>query len=208
MKLEVLIRRLSLALMLLLCLSVVAAAQTTGVGSIVGTIKDSTGAVIPGVAVSLTSAGTIGGNQQVVTDESGTYRFTRLVAGIYGVKAELPGFRTVIRDSIHVDADAASRIDLVLEVGTVSDVVNVSSEAVLLDTTTSLHQAVLDKSLIDSLALRTDMEHCKDGSGAGHQQVRYCGRRSVQSVDYHGPRRQSNGRRRFHHGWVRVWLRA
>ncbi len=158
MKVEVLtVKSASLVLMLLPCLSIVALGQTSGVGSIVGSIKDSTGAVIPGVAVSLANTGTVGGNQQVITDETGGYRFIKLIPGQYGVRAELSGFRTTVHDSIIVDADATARVDLTLEVGTVSDTVNVTSEAVLVDTTTSLHQAVMDKSSIDALPLREDM---------------------------------------------------
>ncbi len=62
-----------------------AAAQ--GVGAIGGTLTDASGALLPGVTVTLVSAGTIGGNQEVLTGERGTYQFTRLVPGRYGVKA-------------------------------------------------------------------------------------------------------------------------
>src|SRR5437868_171767 len=108
-------------------LSLFALAQTTGVGGIVGSVKDSTGAVIPGVTVSLSNPGVIGANQTGVTDESGAYRFLRLVPGKYTVKAELPGFRTTVKEGVTVDADANARVDLSLEVGAVSDVVNVTS---------------------------------------------------------------------------------
>ena len=84
------------------------------VGAISGTIQDATGAVIPGANVTLSNPGTIGGNQQAVTDERGIYQFTRLVpSSTYSVKAELPGFRTVVRQNIVVNADVTVRVDRV-----------------------------------------------------------------------------------------------
>ncbi len=157
MSVKVFARYLCLAAMVLQLLSLVATAQTSGMGSILGTIKDGTGAVIPGVNVNISNPGTIGGNQETVTDEAGTYRFPRLVPGSYKVTAELPGFRTVVKEGVPVNADVNARVDLVLEVGSVSDVVNVTAEGVLLDTTTSLHQTVLDKAMIDAMPLRNDM---------------------------------------------------
>src|SRR5262245_16570906 len=71
-----------------------AAAQ--GVGSIGGTVSDSSGAALPGVTVSLSNPGVIGGAQNTVTDERGAYQFTRLVPGSYSVRAGLSGFRSAL----------------------------------------------------------------------------------------------------------------
>src|SRR5260370_41045272 len=70
-------------------LSLPAAAQ--GVGAIGGSIIDASGAALPGVTVALSNPGTIGGNQETVTDGRGAYQFTRLVPGRYSVKAVLAG---------------------------------------------------------------------------------------------------------------------
>src|SRR5438034_11381008 len=107
-------------------------------GTIAGTIQDTSGAVIPGVGVTLSSPGIIGGNQSAVTSEGGTYRFTRLVPGTYSVRAELTGFRSAERGGIIVNADVTVRTDLTLEVGNFSDAVTVTGETPLLDTTTAL----------------------------------------------------------------------
>src|SRR6188472_354689 len=64
-----------LALGLDTCLPMAATAQ--GVGAIGGTLSDASGAVLPGVNVALVNPGTIGGNQEAVTSERGTYQFTR-----------------------------------------------------------------------------------------------------------------------------------
>lgn len=126
-------------------------------GNIAGTVQDGTGAVIPGVQVSLSGAGVIGGNQQTLTDERGTYRFTKLVPSTYSVKVEMAGFRTVVHDGIGVNADVTVRVDAVLEVGQISDTVTVTGEAPLLDTTSALNQAVLDRQLLDRVPTGNDL---------------------------------------------------
>ena len=68
-----------------------ASAWAQGVGGIGGTVMDSSGAVLPGVTVTLSSAqgGTLGGNQEVVSDERGNYQFVRVVPGTYVVRGQM-----------------------------------------------------------------------------------------------------------------------
>ena len=101
-----------------------AAAQ--GVGAIGGTISDASGGALPGVAVSLSNPGVIGGDQQTVTDERGAYQFTRLVPGSYSVRAALQGFRSALQERVVVNADTTSRVDLNLEVGALEETITVS----------------------------------------------------------------------------------
>src|SRR4249920_2162980 len=93
------------------------AAAAQGVGAIGGTVVDESGAVLPGVTVTLLSPGTIGGNQATSTDGRGAYQFTRLVPGRYGVRAELTGFNTTEQTDIVVNADVTARADVRLGVG-------------------------------------------------------------------------------------------
>jgi hypothetical protein len=94
-------------------------AMARGVGAIGGTVSDASGAVLPGVNVTLSSAQrTIGADQQAVTDERGACQFLRLQPGTYTVKAELQGFRPAEQQNIVVNADATARADLKLETGT------------------------------------------------------------------------------------------
>ena len=81
------------ALVFWTCLPVPARAQ--GVGAIGGTITDGSGAVLPGVTVTLSNPGIIGGNQEAVTTERGTFLFSRLVPGRYAVQANLVGSRSI-----------------------------------------------------------------------------------------------------------------
>src|SRR5688572_13053521 len=148
--------RVAAALLISLCVAVTARAQ--GVGAVGGTLSDSSGAVLPGVSVALTNEdGSIGGNQQTVSDERGTYQFTRLVPGRYTVRAELMGFRPAAQEHIVVNADATSRADLRLEVGQLQEGIIVRGESPLLDTTSALNQTVLSREILDSLPNRNDI---------------------------------------------------
>ena len=111
---------------LLLWASFVLPAGAQGVGAISGSITDNSDAVMPGVAVVLSSnQRTIGANQQTVTDERGAYQFLRLVPGTYIVKAELQGFRPAEQQNIIVNSDQTARADLKLQIGTLSEGVTV-----------------------------------------------------------------------------------
>ena len=80
---------------LLLWISSTLPAAAQGVGAIGGTITDASGAVLPGVNVTLANPrGSIGGNQEGVSDARGAFQFIRLVPGVYTVKADLAGFRS------------------------------------------------------------------------------------------------------------------
>ena len=106
-----------------------------GFGAIGGTVSDTSLAVLPGVAVTLSSPqGTTGSNQQTTSDARGAYQFLRLVPGTYTVKAELQGFRPAEQRNIVVNADVTARADLKMEIGSLEEGVTVTGEAPLLDT--------------------------------------------------------------------------
>jgi hypothetical protein len=136
----------------------VAPARAQGVGAIGGTVMDSSGAVLPGATITLTSAqGTVGSNQEVVSDSRGAYQFQRLVPGTYSVKATMSGFRQVEQRNIVVNADAQARADLSLPLGQLEEGVVVSGEAPLLDTTSALRQTVLSAETLEQLPNRLDV---------------------------------------------------
>ena len=85
-------------------------------GSIVGTVTDATGAVVPGGTVSLTNLGTAE-RKTAVTDSAGNYQFVNLVPGRYRVDVEQSGFKHFRRDEILVEVRAAVRIDAAMRVG-------------------------------------------------------------------------------------------
>jgi len=144
-----------IVLSLVTIVTVPAAAQ--GLGAIGGTITDASGGVLPGATVTLSNPGTIGGNQNTVSDERGTYQFTRLVPGRYTVRGELQGFRTIGQEDIVVNADVTVRVDLKLEVGAVEEGIVVKGESPLLDTTSALNQTVMSREVLDTLPNRSDL---------------------------------------------------
>src|SRR5438067_3967630 len=155
-------RAKTLGVVLIFSIFLIAAAvspvSAQGVGAIGGTVADASGAVLPGVTVTLNNAqGSVGGHQDTTTDERGAYQFLRLVPGSYIVKAELAGFRPAEQRDIVVNADVTARADLKLEIGTLAEGVTVSGEAPLLDTTTALKQTVLSRDVLNSLPNRFDV---------------------------------------------------
>ena len=106
---------------------------------------------MPGVTVTLSNPGVIGGDQTTVSDATGAYQFTRLVPGRYKVRGELQGFSGQVQDGIEVNADRTSRVDIKLAVGNVEESVTVSGQSPLLDTTSALNQTTLARETLDTL---------------------------------------------------------
>jgi Ca-activated chloride channel family protein len=106
-----------------LLLTAVVAAQT---GRITGVVRDTSGAVLPGVTVTVTSPALIEKVRTTTTDANGRYTFTTLPIGTYSVTFSLAGFTTVKRDGIAVSADATATVDANLKVGQASETVGLS----------------------------------------------------------------------------------
>jgi len=94
-------------------------------GSISGTVKDPTGAVVPGVSVAATNT-VLGTEFNTVTDGQGLYTFPKLPVGKYNVTMVLDGFKPQKRAGIQVDADSAIQINVTLELGEQSETVTVT----------------------------------------------------------------------------------
>ena len=118
--------------LLLTCLPSIAHAQAIR-GTLLGAVTDQTGGALPGVTVVITEQGT-NVSRDTVTNETGNYTFPNLVDGTYSVKAELSGFKTVMRKDVRVAVNTSIRIDLALEVGAMEETVTVTSEVPLLQT--------------------------------------------------------------------------
>ena len=116
-------------------------------GSIVGTVSDASGGVVPGATVTLTNNGT-GERRTASTASDGAYRFMNLVPGVYKVEVEQAGFKRYTRDQIQVNVEAAVRVDIALQVGEVTQSVEVSAAAALLQTeNASISQVVASRSV-------------------------------------------------------------
>ena len=126
--------RLHLRLVLtfvLLGVPVAAFAQRATSGTVIGKITDTSGAVLPGVTVSLQSPEALG-QFSAVTDGQGQYRVNNLPPATYDVRAELSGFQIVIRKA-PVRLNAVTEVDFTLSVGSVSETVTVTAESPIVD---------------------------------------------------------------------------
>src|SRR5947208_426834 len=95
-------------------------------GSISGAIKDSSGAVVPGATITVTSVGRKT-SDTVISNESGLYSKERLLPGNYEVRVEMPGFKASVIPSVVVNVDTNTKVDISLEIGQVSDTVTVTA---------------------------------------------------------------------------------
>jgi hypothetical protein len=118
-------------------------AAQVNTGTILGTVKDRSGAVLPGASVTVTNTET-GIGRSAVAGERGEYRIPALAIGNYEVQAELPGFQTAIRKGITLSVGQEAVIDISLNVGNVAEHVTVEEQAPLLETTTATVSGLVD----------------------------------------------------------------
>jgi hypothetical protein len=118
---------------LLFCILVCTASWAQNAAQISGTVKDQTGAVLPGVEVTMTQTNT-GLKRSAVTDETGSYVLSSLPVGPYRLDAALPGFKTYAQTGIVLEVDANPTINPVLQVGQVADQIEVQADAALVET--------------------------------------------------------------------------
>jgi hypothetical protein len=121
-------------------------------GSIVGTVSDATGGVLPGATVTVTNEGTQVATT-VVTDSKGAYQARYLISGTYSVAAKLDGFKTVVRKGIAVRVGDALTVDVTLDSGTIEEVLEVVATTPVLDTTSGVTGQVIDSHQIQQLPL-------------------------------------------------------
>src|SRR5260370_41962482 len=112
-------------------------------GSIVGSVRDASSGAVPQAKVTLTNLGTAE-HRTTETPTSGSYEFVNLVPGQYKVEIEKAGFRRFSRDPITVEVQSAVRIDVTMQVGDVSQLVEVSAETPLLQTENATLGQVVD----------------------------------------------------------------
>lgn len=120
-------------------------------GSVEGTVKDQTGAVLPGVTVTLSSPGLLGGPRVQVTEIDGAYRFRNLNPGTYSLLFELPGFQRVERTGLAVSADRTITLDQVLGAATVAEEVTVTGEAPTVDVRSTAVASTVDATVIQQI---------------------------------------------------------
>src|SRR5205809_1912313 len=125
-------------------------AQATA--QISGTVKDQTGAVLPGVEVKATQIDT-GIDRTTITNETGSYVLPNLVTGPYKLEASLPGFRSFVQTGIVLQVNASPVINPVLEIGQVSEQVEVQGNGAQVETRSSGVGTVIENQRILDLPL-------------------------------------------------------
>jgi hypothetical protein len=121
-------------------------------GSIFGTIKDESGAVIPGVSVKVTNTGT-GIVREAISGDSGRYEIPALVSGAYDVQAELPGFKRGVRNGVTLNVGQQQVVEFTLQIGDSAQEVTVSDALSLVDTTTASVSGVVTQRQIRDIPL-------------------------------------------------------
>ena len=119
--------------------------------SIAGVVKDSSGAVLPGVTVEASSPALIERARTVVTDGAGQYKVVNLVPGVYTVTFTLAGFNTVIREGIELTASFTATVNGDMRVGTVQETVTVSGETPTVDIQNVVQEKVMTRDILNAI---------------------------------------------------------
>jgi carboxypeptidase family protein len=119
--------------------------------SITGTVRDESGAVLPGVTVEAASPALIEGARVAVTDSQGLYRIVDLRPGVYSVTFTLTGFRTLKRDGLELPAEFTATVNSELAVGSLEETITVSGEAPTVDLRSSRAQVQFAQETLQSL---------------------------------------------------------
>ena len=126
----------------------VSAQQT---GTLAGVVRDTQGAVLPGVVVTASSDALIGGGRTTPTGTTGDYLFTGLPPGTYVVTYELSGFTPLKREGVIILVAQTTRLDVELGLGTLQETVTVSGASPMVDVSSTVTQTNITKDLYDTI---------------------------------------------------------
>jgi hypothetical protein len=135
-----------------LCLLCAGGLSASPVGSVAGSVKDASGAYVPGVKISITNSAT---NEKIETtaNTNGEFQFPKLAPATYSLVAEVQGFKRVSVSSVLVQVDQITHLDLILEVGSLTESVQVEAVAPLLENDKSTLSSVVDSRNVSLLPL-------------------------------------------------------
>ncbi len=139
------------SLAMLILASLVSAQDTLTKGGISGRVMDAAGAVIAGAKVTISGPT---GERTITTNSEGTFEVQNLIPGLYKVKAEQAGFKTITVPDVAVFVGKVSALKLTLEAGNISEVVEVTAGAATLDTTSTAIGSNLNDQLYENLPLQ------------------------------------------------------
>jgi hypothetical protein len=127
--------------------------------SITGVVRDSSGAVLPGVVVEAASPALIERVRSGDTDGTGRYRIVNLPPGIYTITFTLPGFTTVKREGVEIAGSFAATVDAELRVGSLEETVTVTGESPIVDVQNAQRQQVINSEVLSSIPASRSFEH-------------------------------------------------
>ena len=145
-------RKVWLAVGILCCVTSYAAWAQLPTATILGVVKDSTGAIVPGVELSARNVET-GQTRHTVAGADGSYRFSALPVGNYEVRVEHPGFQTQIRSGLTLAVAQEAVLNFTLEIGAVEQTLSVNAEAPLVETTSGSLGGLVDEQKVSELPL-------------------------------------------------------
>jgi len=145
-------RTLTLGVLMFVMLVLTAAGALAQSGSgIAGVVKDSSGAVLPGVTVEASSPALIEKVRTVVTDGAGQYKIVNLVPGVYAVSFTLTGFNTVRREGVELTAAFTATVNGEMKVGSLQETITVSGQAPTVDVQNVTQQRVMTRDIISAV---------------------------------------------------------
>ena len=131
--------------------STAAFAQSATSAAIAGVVKDTTGAVLPGVTVEAASPSLIEKVRSVTSDDSGNYKIVDLRPGTYSVTFSLPGFGTFKRDGLELTTGVTSNVSAEMKVGSLEETVTVTGASPVVDIQNVRTQTVLSQTTLDAI---------------------------------------------------------
>src|SRR5262245_32955750 len=138
------------ALALALVFPAIGSAQNQ-TGTIAGSVKDTTGALLPGVTVEAASPALIEQVRTAVTDSQGEYKIVDLRPGVYAVTFTLTGFNTMKREGIELSAGFVANVTAELRVGSLEETITVSGQSPLVDVQSTTQSRAITLAQIDAV---------------------------------------------------------
>lgn len=142
---------LLVAVMAMLCLPSGLRAQSATTAAIAGVVKDTSGAVLPGVTVEAASPALIEKVRSVVSDANGNYKLVDLRPGSYSVTFSLPGFSTFKRDGLDLTTGVTVNINADMKVGSLEETITVTGATPVVDIQNVRTQTVLSQAVLDAI---------------------------------------------------------
>src|SRR5207249_4533520 len=144
--------RLATAIVALIALGTCLVFAQTSTATILGVVRDTSGALVPGVSISVKHVDS-GLTRTAISNERGGYNVPLLPVGAYEITTTMPGFKKEVRSGINLVVGQEAVVDLILEVGAAAEQITVTEEAPLVNTTTSSTSGVITEQQVKDLPL-------------------------------------------------------